>query len=149
MPVIRGSLTPADGPLVQVRIGLSRPVQIARQQAGQVTPAPLVVTALLDTGAECTCIEQALVPRLALPLHTTGLTNIPALGGVTGSLRYTAGVTLMHPSGKHGQHLVVQALAVTAVSLGAFGVDAVIGRDVLAQCVLIYDGAAGTFTLTY
>ena len=66
MPVIRGSLTPADGPLVQVRIGLSRAGRVARHQA---TPPPLVVTALLDTGVERTCVEQALVARLSLPLH--------------------------------------------------------------------------------
>jgi hypothetical protein len=149
MPIARGSLTVADGPLAQVRIGLSRAVQITRQQAGQTTPQPVTVAALIDTGAECTCVDQAIVNRLSLPLHTAGLTNVPGLGGLTGTLRYTAGVTLLHPSGKPGQHLIIPAIAVTALNLGSFGVEAVIGRDVLAQCILIYDGVAGTFAITY
>ena len=33
--------------------------------------------------------------------------------------------------------------------LSALGYEAILGRDVLASCVLIYDGTAGTFTLTY
>ena len=58
--------------------------------------------------------------------------------------------TIMHPDGDPRLDLVIPALAVEELSqLAQFGVDVLIGRDVLASCVLVYDGPAGSVTLAY
>src|SRR5262245_40825774 len=107
MPVLTGALHPTDGALVDVRVGLSR-LEVRRlRNAGRPGPAPVPVRALLDTGAECTCMDlQALAP-LALPLRGVTLANAPALGGFSGAAQYDAGLTVVHPSGNPGDNWVV------------------------------------------
>jgi hypothetical protein len=63
------------------------------------------------------------------------------------SARYQASLTIIHPA--RNADLVVPDLILETLPLQAFGIEAVIGRDVLASCVLVYDGPAGSATLAY
>jgi hypothetical protein len=78
-----------------------------------------------------------------------GSTNVPAAGGLQFSWLYDVNLTIPHPFAPAAQQLVIPVLEVAEVSLNAHGCDALIGRDVLASCVLIYDGVGNSFTLTY
>ena len=90
------------------------------------------------------CREQA--RTTAAPGVGTG----PAiLGGALPNFSYEAGLVVLHPSNKRTLNLVVQQLVVEELPLAGLGYDAIIGRDVLASCVLIYDGPAGSVTLAY
>jgi hypothetical protein len=148
MPLLKGSLGP-DGALVDLLVGLSRPEVRRRRLAGNPVPAPIAIRALLDTGAECTCIDpQALTP-LTLPLKGVGLANVPAAGGLVGTSQHDASLTVVHPSGTAALNLVLPEWPVCLLSLGHLGYQALIGRDVLNRFLFVYDGAGQTYTLAY
>jgi hypothetical protein len=156
MPVLRIPFTPADGLRVQVQITLGRPEILRRRQAGLPIPQPHTATALIDTGAERTCIDPSIVPRLSLPVVNPGFVSAPGagtgpaiFGGATFGFTYEAGLVILHPVTKPPSSLVIHELEVETLSLAQFGIEAVIGRDVLASCVLLYDGPAGSATLAY
>jgi hypothetical protein len=107
-------------------------------------------TGLIDTGAECTCVDPTVIQRLGLGWRGFGLAGAPGLGGMTGTTGYDVGLTLVHPSGDPALNLVIPELTVEELAqLSRFGVDVLIGRDVLGSCVLVYDGPGGSVTLAY
>jgi len=141
-------LQPA-GALVDVEVGWSA-VQTRRLRlARQPIPPSLGTTALLDSGAEITCLDTILVQRLSLPLAQVTLANVPALGGLRAGAHYHASITIAHPSGDPRQALVVANLLILEVSLATLGYEALIGRDILDRCDFLYRGRRQTFTLVY
>lgn len=70
-------------------------------------------------------------------------------GGSTFGFSYEAGLVILHPVTKPPSNLVVHELEVDELPLAAFGIEAVIGRDVLASCVLVYNGSTGSATFAY
>ena len=141
-----------DGCLVDALVGLSWPVVQKLRAAGNPVPAPVAVRALLDSGAEITCIEpQALAPLvqagLRLGIHV--LANVPALSGLTLAGQYYASLTIVHPCGNPQANLVLRNLPILEQPLGKLGYQALIGRDVLSSCLFIMDGPGAQFTLGY
>lgn len=119
-------------------------------------PQPVPVVALLDTGAERTCADPSVVTRLNLPVTKSGFAAAPGVGigpavfgGSSFTFSYEAGLVILHPVTKPPSNLVVRELEVDALPRSAFGIEAVIGRDVLAACVLVYNGPTGSATLAY
>ncbi len=148
MPRLSGVLQP-EGALVTVEIGLSRSeIKRLRQQARAV-PGPVSLVALLDTGAECSCVDSLAVASLTLPLKNIGLANIPALGGLTFTVQRDASLTIIHPAKRRRLDLVIDELPLAEVSLGDLGYAALIGRGVLSKCRFLYDGQGGRFRLLY
>jgi len=103
----------------------------------------------VDTGAEITCVDGALIHQLGLPLAQLALANVPALGGLRIGTHYHAGMVVVHPSRANGMDLVVGNLLIMEVPLTALGYQALIGRDLLARCDFLYGGRRQRFTLTY
>jgi hypothetical protein len=107
VPVLRGALQP-EGALVEVRVGWSFGQARQLRQAQRPVPPPLDARALLDTGAEITCIDGVLVQQLGLPLAQLALANVPALGGLRAGAHYHASMTVVHPSGIAAENLCWQ-----------------------------------------
>ena len=155
MPVLTIPLGVRTGLRVQVRITLNRADLLALRHARRPVPQPVVVTALIDTGAERSCVDPAVAARAGLPLYGFGLTAapgtslppIPALGGATANTIHQASLSIIHPA-RQGD-LIVPEIIVQTMPLRAFGIEAVIGRDVLASCVLVYNGSTGSATFAY
>ena len=82
MPTIVGQVDP-DGAFVSVLVGVSEVTALRLRMALSPVPAPITARALLDTGAEMTCADLALVRRLQLPWTGMVPANLPAHGGVT------------------------------------------------------------------
>ena len=99
MPVLNRPTSPPDGPLVTVRIGITRADTLRRRRSNLAVPQPITTQALLDTGAECTCVDPAIIHQLGVGWRTIGPVGIPAAGGLTGSTGYDVGFTVVHPSG--------------------------------------------------
>jgi hypothetical protein len=141
-----------DGPLIDVLVGLSAADLQTLRNAGRPVPTPLALHALIDTGAEVSCADpQALAPLVhvgVIPKQFV-LANVPAAGGITWAAEYTVSLTIVHPSGNARAHLVLRTQPVVEQSLGQLGYQALIGRDVLARCLHIYNGPAQLFTLAY
>lgn len=156
MPVLSVPHSPPDGARVQLSVTLSRAELLRRRVARQPIPQPVVVVALIDTGAERCCIDPGVAFRAGLPFRAAGLTNAPGvgagppvLGGAVLTASYEAGIAVVHPSGNARDDFVVPHLIIDTLPLSAFGIEAVIGRDVLAACVLVYNGPTGSATLAY
>lgn len=138
-----------DGPMVKVRIHFALADRRKFQAAGQTVPRPIEVRALIDTGAETSCVDKRAAARLGLPPLKITFTNAPAVTGLGFDVRVMAEMTVVHPSGNPGDDLVIDELEISELDLSAVGYDVLIGRDLLARCVLTYDGLSGTFTLAY
>jgi hypothetical protein len=148
MPRLSGSLQPT-GALVAVEVGLTRFDILNLRKAGRPIPAPVSLQTLLDTGAECSCVDRHALASLALPLRLIGLANMPAIGGLVPTTEYNAKLTIIHPSGDPQLNLVIPAVSLAEVPLGSLGYEVLIGRDVLAQCRFLYDGPRSRFRLSY
>lgn len=147
MPVLNSRLE-ADGALVDVLVGLSRPGVRRLRSAGQTIPAPVALRALLDTGADCTCVDPQALAALPLLLKGIGLANVPALGGLRAVAQYDAGLTVVHPAGA-SQNLVIHEHPIVELALNQLGYQMLIGRDLLDQWLFIRNGPAGLFSLSY
>jgi hypothetical protein len=149
MPGLSGSWNRFDGAIVPVRVGISGPDKQTLRAANRPIPQPVETTALLDTGAEVTCVDPAVLARLPLPSVGFTPVNLPAAGGLTGGGRFAGSLVLPHPSGRRRDNFEVSYLSLTELLLGVLGYEVIIGRDVLALCVFRFDGPALTFTLDY
>lgn len=130
----------SGGPVVTAGVSISE----ARREAlgdGAVIPQPRVIRALLDTGAAFTTIDPATMT--ALGLTPTGTIDI--LTPSTGTNHHT---TDTYDVDLQIGTLRVPNLRVAACELGS-GLNALIGRDVLSRCILIYNGTARIFSLAY
>jgi hypothetical protein len=149
MPTVTDSLG-AKGALIRVEVGVSDKQRIQLFAAYKPIPPPQTMTALIDTGAEITCLDSRMVRRLGLnAIRGTYAINAPALSGLTFAQFFDLRLTVIHPSGNPADGLVLPNLVVAEMPLNALGFDILFGRDVLALCDFNYLGRAGTFVLSY
>ena len=118
--------------------------------ANQPVPTPSSIRALVDTGASCTCIDPSVLSSLQLT-PTGSVTVLTPSTGQTPHLTDQFDVGLYIPGSTAGHTpLIFPTLAVVAAELlTRQGFHALIGRDVLQDCILFYNGSAGAFTLGY
>jgi predicted aspartyl protease len=134
------------GPLVDILVGVSQARHDALIRAGLPIPQLVQIRALIDTGASSTCIDPAELQKLGLsptgiiPVHT------PSTGDQAHNLsQYDVSLILLHPK----LQLRLGTVAVVESQLAIQGIQGLIGRDVLTNCLFIYDGATGIFTLGF
>jgi hypothetical protein len=109
-------------------------------------PAPVPVRALIDTGASCTCVDPDALGMLQLSPTGTAPMATPSTGdGIHQANVFDVGLRLLHPKAT----LTMPNVAVVESRLANQGIQALIGRDVLANCLLVYDGQAGLFSLAF
>lgn len=136
----------ADGPVLDVIIGVSHARRDALNKARQSIPKPVKIRALIDTGASGTVIDSAplgklnLQPTGQIPIHTPSTEGVPEL-----KYQFDVSIIFVHPAAT----LTINEHPIIESSLAAQGIQALIGRDLLARCVLVYDGAARGFILGF
>ena len=81
MPVLRLPLQ-ADGAVVDILVGWSAAGVQQLRTALKPVPSPLNARAVLDTGAEISCLDAGLIQTLGLPSAGSVLANVPAHGGL-------------------------------------------------------------------
>lgn len=134
------------GPVLDLQVQPSQPRTQALTAAGQAVPQPVLIRALVDTGASCTCIDPnilsslELTPTGSIPVHTPSTGNNPV-----NQDQYDVGLVFLHSK----LQFAIFSLPVIASDLQIQGIDALIGRDVLKEFLLIYDGQLGLFTLGF
>jgi hypothetical protein len=147
MPNINVNIQPG-GALLSVFIGVSGPRASALMAASQPVPPMASGTFLVDTGASGTCVDPELIRNLGL--QATGRVAI-STPSTAGSVHYCDqfDVALFIPGNAGiGGHVVI-ALPVITTHLRSQGIDGLLGRDVLNNCVLIYNGSASILTPAY
>ncbi len=149
MTILRGTVGLA-GPIVQVEVSVGRTVRRSLLALHRPIPQPIAVAALIDTGADVSCLDSQALTRIALQRQRAFLrVNAPGASGWPYLPAYFAGLTVLHPSGRRTANLAIPDILVADVALGMTGCELLLGRDALANCRLDYDGRAGTFVLDY
>jgi len=140
----------AQGPLLGAYVGVSSARRTALLAASQPVPNPILIQALVDTGASGTCVDPSVLTTLGLSPTGSVTVNTPS----TGNNPHVADqydVSIVVPSGKptHAPLIIPNLPVMCAELLAAQGIHALIGRDILSLCMLTYNGAEGFFTLAY
>ncbi len=112
-------------------------------------PGMFLAKGLVDTGATCTCVDPSVMQELQIPPSgkTTILTPLTSDGPVSAT-QYDMALRIYASPSQHP--LIVRNLAVIESALfDQQGFHALIGRDVLPKCVLVFNGGAGLYTLAF
>ena len=124
MPVLHAAHSLMGGACVSVLVKLGQADLMRRRQAGMPIPSPVAAKAMIDTGAECTCVDPAIIASLGLPVSSSGLVVTPgwltgpsSLGGAVPQIAHEAGLEIVHPHPK--QNLVVPILEIEPSRLPA------------------------------
>jgi len=148
MPHFMLQMTP-NGPIVQAAILVSAARREALESSGIPIPTAQRIVALIDTGASVSVVDPSVLA--ALDLNPTGDLDIhtPSTEGISvkaSTYDVQFGIYAIRPG---DPHFVSETVQVASAVLANQGIHALIGRDILASCVLIYNGADGYFTLAY
>lgn len=142
MPVLTIPLT-TDGPVVDVYVMLSAPHAQAVKAAGGTIPKAVRGRFLIDTGASGTVIDTSFVGKLGL--LATGAINChtPSTGVAPAILtQYDVGLILGLSGPPHAQ-LLATTMPVIATDFSMQPIDGLLGRDILSQCLMGYNGPEG------
>jgi len=124
------------GVLMDVTIGVDAITSQALLAAGHLVPNPIITKALVDTGCTVTSIDQTLVT--SLNLRTLGFTRIATANGITPVTQHE--ISLNFPgtplSGK-------PILSVQSANLANQPFHILIGRDLMSNWTITYNGPAG------
>jgi hypothetical protein len=147
MPTLNGPITP-DGALVTLAIGVSEKRRQILQRLNFPVPMPSKVRALLDPGSEVSFADAMALQHLGITPHT----HLPLLSSASGTtvnvlpVRYLS-VTLLDAADQPMMYWPIASVYATTYDPAAV-VHGVFGRDLLADCVFLYDGKSGVFSLT-
>ena len=127
-------------PVVWVSVGTTKTEEPA--------PSPLRVRALIDTGASHTFADPAVVSVLRLdPVGSAQART--ATTDESGVPMQIYELTLGIYSGDTPTPIGAPAQKVVAANLASRGFHMILGRDLLSECLLIYNGGAQILTLAY
>lgn len=140
MPILSVPLDHAGRPIVELYVGVSTAEAEFRPSCPTVP-----VRALVDTGASKTNIVRWVFDRLGISPVSQVLIHT-ASTGPTPSLADAYAVEILLGGEKTGL-LATDLDVVAAEDLSGSGVEALLGRDILGQGLLVYDGLEGRFTL--
>jgi hypothetical protein len=153
-----GNLSPAalqaNGPVLTVNVHVPTALAELLAASGRPVPAPVTGFALIDTGATNTCVDDAILQKLGV--STIGIGTALTAAGPAPQRIYPARLEFpgegldLEFSSVAGVNLTGQVLQMAGATSGStqdVPIVVLVGRDVLMNCVLIYNGAGGFFTL--
>jgi len=109
-------------------------------QQGNAVPEPVTGWALIDTGASNTCIDDKAAQSMKLPVIDVGLMT-SASHAQTKTNIYPIQIEIT------SFKLRFQSPRTMGAELGPQGLILLLGRDLLAHCLLVYNGLTGQITL--
>ena len=140
MPRLQGRID-LDGAIIAVRIELGTTAETFLRAAGRSVPPPVATTALIDIGASHTVVHPMILDRFGGPYSARGWVSVPGQPEVILN-HYDVRVIL----GDHRPAFEVQAVKLAPAT---HTVAVLIGRDLLKQGVLLYDGQNETFSFWF
>ena len=147
MPVVTTQVSnlQAVGPILDVQISPSPMAIHAMQQAGTLVPAPISVSAMIDTGASNCVIQSGLPQQLGLFPVGSQLINTPSSENVA-CMQYLLRLSFF-PTG--GLLMPVNFDSVfTEAPLKGQNIQCLLGRDFLVHAVLTYIGPTNSFAIS-
>lgn len=130
-------------------VGVSFGRRAALLAANQPVPNLIQVQALVDTGANCLCLDPSVLQQLQLTPTGSSKVNTPTTGQQPANAnQYDVSFTI--PSTQNSAPLILHAVAaLEAQLLAAQGFHAIIGLNILKNCLMTYDGKSGLFCLAW
>jgi hypothetical protein len=142
MPVITARVSDLKdvGPIIDLHVTPSRAALEAIKATDQKSPAPVSISALIDTGASVSALKTGVARDLGL--HPVGVQyiNTPTSQNVpcyTYFVRFVFGVLPLYFEG-----------VVIETPLAGQSIDCLIGRDILAAGLLVYNGVDNSFSFS-
>lgn len=129
----------SKGALVDIRIGNATLIANQMKIEGKQVPEPKAIVAMIDTGASISAIDSSVAASLGL--QQTGSVQVGGVGGMSQQPVFAASLEFTDPK------IAYDPLSLSGSSLGAPDFQMLIGRNILCQMILTYDGAQGRFTL--
>jgi aspartyl protease len=126
---------------------LNSEIAVSTDVAGEMTkrqlaiPPPIVGHALLDTGADACCVDETEIKKL-------GLTPVQYISSHGTSGPRKAAVFVVNLTLVGTGIPTIESLPVSEADLRPFGIVALIGRNLLARMVLIFNGPLGHYSLS-
>lgn len=135
-----------SGPMFDVSIGVTGHRAEALVREKKLVPDALSVRSLIDTGASCTAIDLSVAE--ALQLKPTGTSNIftPSTG-TDGHLANAYDVAMTFKIDNYNKRF--SHIEVVEGKFHGRTHKALIGRDILEQVLLMYDGPLKLLTLAF
>lgn len=143
----------AQGPIIDVFVGVSGARLSAIRAAGQPDPPLVRARMLVDTGASTTNVCQSVIGQLNIaptgqvPVFTPSTGNTPVLMNqydVNFYLGFTPTVLGVLPPGH-----TIPNVPVTCANFTAQGIQGLVGRDILQNATFVYHGHMNLFTLSF
>lgn len=144
MTLLSGRVSEA-GLIVDLEVSQTPQERAALIDSGLPITAPVIIPALIDTGASESALDYTVVEGLRLEYWG----SVPVLTSTTdpdGENRDEYGAQFV--LGRQPNSLIL-VTGVIAANYATRGYLALIGRDVLCYCVLTYYGPKGEFTLSF
>ncbi len=111
---------------------------------GETIPSPATGFALIDTGATRSCVDSRIISDLGV--NPIGVVSLGTANGLSQHNLYPA--KFRFPVTKFDiEFSSVVGVDLMGQSIGKLQMIALIGRDVLSHCLLVYNGAQGNFSL--
>jgi len=128
----------AQGPWIEVVVTHPKPVVEAIQETGATVSTERAI-ALIDTGASMSVVSDALALKLGL-LSTDNTVRIQSVQDQQERPEYFAAIRL--PWG------ATENVVVAACLLEIEGIDCLIGRDIMMNWIMTYNGREGSITIS-
>jgi hypothetical protein len=147
MPRVTGLIEEISGAVIRLYVGVDRQRQILLAKHNFPVPVPIVVRAQVDTGSGVT----AVAPQILETLDLRPIGKKPVITPSTGATPHECNefvASLWLADYGMGLHYPV-ANVIASVFLPEEQIEALIGRDLLAQCAFLYDGRAGQFEFDF
>ncbi len=145
MHVLKGRVH-GRGPMIDVKVMQSSQRVAALKQANLPYVHPVTILGLLDTGAGCSALDRGVIRTLGL--NPTGMIKIHTPStGTNYEERNLYDASLVIGEG-YPKPLAV-TLPILESDFASEGFLALIGRDILDQCFMMYDGPAASYTLFF
>lgn len=132
-----------QGPALQVEIAIPTELAALLQQASLSIPPPHIGVALIDTGASITSVDEAVLRGLGLSPTSVVTVATPSAAQVRQPVYACVLSFPGTPLGAIPFHEVVGS------QLSGLGFSALIGRDILRFCQLVYNGPEGFWTIAF
>ena len=129
------------GPVFDAEISVPSALQEMLIANGKPVPPPEKGRALIDTGATFSAVENSVMTRLGVP--PVGIMRLGTADGQHMANQYPAKFTLLLGGGSFS----FESTRASGVNMAGQPYIALIGRDLLASVVMIYNGGLGIVTL--
>lgn len=137
------------GPVLPVQVDIPRKLAELLQSQGQPLPQSVRGLALIDTGATRTAVDEGVVQLLGV--QPMGIANVGTAAGMQQQSMYSARLSFPGtpiPGMDFAQILSVN-LSGHAIPQLKDRLIVLIGRDILAHFVMIYNGTSASVTLAF